>query len=133
MKYLVLGLLLFAVGSVAQASTLAIASHHEVLTRGDSITLDYLVGMDKKKFKGKAIQDFLASEEARGFTDVTFRYTPEGVLQGLKVKYSDNLYLNLYVTDFKYVKPKSTAKKWDLEALKKEAINEIRVLYVMYD
>ncbi|AHM58935.1 hypothetical protein D770_03340 [Flammeovirgaceae bacterium 311] len=99
----------------------------------DSITLDYLVGMDKKQFKGKTIAELLASEEAKGYTDLSFRYTPEGVLQGLKIKYSNQLFLTVYVTEFKHLKPHSLKRQWDLEALKKEAIDEIRVLYVMYD
>jgi hypothetical protein len=133
MKGLFFGLLLFTIGIGFQAVANMPVVHTPPAIGNDSITLDYLVGMDKKKFKGKTIAELLASEEAKGFTDLSFRYTPEGVLQGLKIKYSDQLFLNVYVADFKYLKPKNAKKQWDLEALKKESIDEIRVLYVMYD
>ena len=135
MKYLLLGLMITAAGTGLQAAT--IKSDHEplavVVHKKDSVTLESLVAMDKKKFKGKSINEFLNSEEAKGYSELTFKHTPDGTLQGIKVKYSEKLFLNIYVNDFKHLAPYNPNRSWSMDALKQEAVDEIRVVYVMHD
>lgn len=98
----------------------------------DSVTLDQLVAMDKKKFKGKTVAEFLNSPEAKGYQQINHKLNEDGSLQALKVKYSNKLYLNLYLKDAKTIAPKSADQALNQEQLKQEIIDEIRVVYVLY-
>lgn len=133
MKYLLMICLMTGFAGVAHAAPASAALSTYTLPTGDSITLEYLVAMDKKKFKNKPVAEFLSSKEAAGWLELAFRHNEEGLLQGLKIKYSDSLYLNVYVEDFKHLPPFNPDKSWDMEALKKESIAEIRVVYVMHE
>lgn len=141
MKYLLIGLfavglspaVVAAVNPAFEASGLGQGQKLEQPAEGDSVTLEELVAMNKKQFKGKTIAEFLASEEAKGFTDVAFRHTEEGLLQGVKIRYSDKLFLNVYVDEFKSLVPFNPDHSWSMDALKQEKIGEIRVVYVMHD
>lgn len=124
--------MLLAIGFTSIQATASAKSITTTELAGDSITLDHLVGMDKKKFKGKTIAEFLDSPEATGYSDITFRQNEEGLLQGIKLKYTDKLYLTVYVDNFRHTNPSAYESTWNLEQLKKETIGEIRVIYVMY-
>lgn len=132
MKKLLLGILLASASLFALASTAEQEQAKTIEVEGDSISLDYLVGMDKKKFKGKSVKEFLNSAEAKGYQDVSLRYTPEGVLGGLKVKYTNKLYLNVYLDESGLANLSTKNDKIDLTLLEKVLVEEIRVVYVMY-
>lgn len=136
MKKIVLGMLLVGIYGFAQAGEtqkplkvdgIAVDANYDA----DTITLDHLVGMDKKQFKGKTLAEFLKSPEAKGHQEISYRLHEDGSLQALKVKYTDKLYLNIYLREFNFVKPQSVDQKPDLEKLKNEIIDEMRVVYVL--
>ena len=129
MKKLLLGLILASLYSVGHAST-PINETAAAYVEKDSVTLDQLVAMDKKKFKGKTVAEFLNSQEAKGYTDVSFKQE-NNALKALRIKYSNNLYLNVYLKDFNQKAKKNGEHSWDLEKIKKESIDEIRVVYVL--
>ena len=133
MKKLLVGLLLFFGYTAVQAGEpVHEASVRLLLAERDSVTLDQLVAIDKKKFKGKTVAEFLGSPEAKGYQQIDHKLNEDGSLQALKVKYSNKLYLNLYLKDAKTKAKKSAYPALNQEQLKQEIIDEIRVVYVLY-
>lgn len=130
MKKILLGMLLLGTYGLVAAGEPQKNVYTEVAA-ADTITLDHLVGMDKKQFKGQTLEAFLKSPEAKGHQEVTYRLNEDGSLQALKVKYTEKLFLNIYLKGFQFEKPESAAQKPDLEKLKHEIIEEMRVVFVL--
>lgn len=98
-----------------------------------SITLDTLLAMDKQKFKGKPVAHFLASPEAKGYTDLVFRTNKGKGPDGLRLKYSSNLYLHIRLVPDTLLQQPAKGEAWHKELLEKAIVEEIGVIYVMHE
>lgn len=99
----------------------------------DSITLDALLGMDKQKFKGKTVAEFLASQEAKGYTKVQHRTDNEQGREGVRIKYSSNLYLHIRLVPDASLQQLAINEVWKQKQVGEAIIEEIGVIYVMHE
>ncbi len=132
MKKYFLGLVIFFLALGTNAMNLSAIAQAPALIN-DSINLDHLMAMDKAKFKGKTVSEFISSEEAKGYSEINYQTTEAGSLEAIRFKYTDNLYLQVNLKAI--LAPERSAKEnaWKLEALKEEVISEIGVIFVMHD
>jgi hypothetical protein len=98
-------------------------------TLSDSTILDSLLSIDKSRFIGNAVDSFLNNKTIPKYQEYIFVDGKPGMLTGLNLKYSDNIFVELEVTQFKHMNPFDVNRKWRLDELRKEKISEIRIIY----
>lgn len=96
---------------------------------GDSILLQKLKNLDKKKFVKKSVGTFLKDPLIAKYSSHLFSDEPPGRLQYMTIIFTKNLYIQVYVSDYKYVERFNINRNWNFEKFKKEKVRELRLYY----
>ena len=88
----------------------------------DSILLEKLRQVDKKKYIGLSVDSFMKDDVISQFKSYKFIDEPPSYLSYLLLRYSKTIHLEILVHDYKYVEPFSSKRKWNLSDYKKEKI-----------
>lgn len=132
MKYLLFALLLLPLSTLAQSPE-AVENHEveELMMDLDRILIDRLLALSRENYRGKAVQELLSSQQAQGYSDLKFRYTPEGQIDYLLVQYSPKVFLSIYVDDSSSIEQPLTHPEKALAQFRKEAISKVGVRFIL--
>ena len=95
----------------------------------DSTIVDSLISIDKNSFIGKPVDSFLMNEIASKYKESVFVDAKPGMLTCLSLKYSDSVFVEIEVVEYKYMNPFDVNRKWSLDLFKREKISQIKILY----
>jgi hypothetical protein len=100
--------------------------NNEVLSvDSDSIVLKKLKHVDKQRFIGLVVDSFLSEETIANYKSFRFMEEPPRLL----VYYAKNLWIDIYVSDFIYIKNPNDPLRWNFSEFKKEKIARINLVY----
>lgn len=135
MKYLFVFLFLYSFGAMAQAPAPDPETEHpeiEALQQElDKMHIDRLLAISRESHRGKRVQDFLDSEQIKGYSDLIFRYTAGGEIDYLMLQYSPKVFLSIYVADTTAIVSANAKPEETLDRFKNETISKIGVRFIM--
>lgn len=80
-----------------------------------------------KKYIGKAVYEFLLSDSIRVYKKIRFIQEPPLKLNHATISLNKNLYIDVYVDDYKYLNPFNEDMAWEKELFYKEKIGRLVV------
>jgi hypothetical protein len=95
----------------------------------DSLILKEVLNVNFRNYIGKTVDSFLLEKTICKFTDYTFIQRKPLVLYTLSLRFSENVFVETRVRDYKYEQPFRRDIAWKLELYRKEIISEINVIY----
>jgi hypothetical protein len=130
MKYLILLLFFISIGASAQPAA-GLPEIEALQQELDRVHIDRLLAISRESHRGKRVQDFLESEQIRGYTDLIFRYTPAGEIDYLMLQYSPKVFLSIYIHDASAIKEAAAHPQQALVRFRQEEISKIGVRFIM--
>jgi len=82
-----------------------------------------------KTYIGKEVRTLFEVPEISNFSKYIFFDEPPGFLSHLSLKYKNDVYLDIYVSKYRYTKRFDSARGWRLSTFKKEKISKINIVY----
>lgn len=98
--------------------------------QNDSTLLKQLERINKKEFIGKSVEVFPKDKTVSKYISYFFVDEKPGLLSHLVLNYSNNLSIEVFVKDYKYVKQFNINRNWSFIKFKKEKIGEIHIVYL---
>jgi hypothetical protein len=95
----------------------------------DSVVLNQLKGIDKKKFIDRPVDRFLKHPVFSKYTSYHFMDEPLGVLSHLQIMYSSRVWVDIVVYEYKFTQQDMGSRRWKLDDYKKEKISRIDLVY----
>ena len=88
---------------------------------------DIFLQIPYSDYVGKEVFNLLLNDNIKCYQDFVFFDERPGVLTGAMIKINHNIYLKIYISDFKYIVPFDENRKWDRQLFYKETIGRIKV------
>jgi hypothetical protein len=95
----------------------------------DSILLQKIKQIDKEKYIGLSVDSFMKNEIISKFSSHVFLDEPLGILKCLTLSYSKKVRVDIFVSDYKYIKKENGERDWMIFDFRKEISSEIDLLY----
>jgi hypothetical protein len=89
--------------------------------------MNELKKIEYQQFIGKPIKDLLSVNPIGEFNSYVFNHEPPGKLRAVTFEYDNQLFLEIGITQFKYVKPFDPELDWKLDDVIKERIAGIEL------
>jgi hypothetical protein len=97
--------------------------------KSDLLILDDIKRVGIKKFVGQTVGSFIKQKDIQNYSKLKYEQEPPFVLNGIRLKYSNNVAIYIEVKKLIYLKAYSREMKWNLQLLKKEKIFKICIVY----
>jgi len=79
-------------------------------------------------FLDKSINDLITVDPVSRYLQYNFLTSQASTLIGIRFKYSDGIYLEIYVNPIKYQNSSNDSGNWDFELMKKEKVFKMRIM-----
>ncbi len=94
----------------------------------DSVLMINLLSVPMEKFIGGSIEKFISDSTIKAYSDFIFVDQKPGELSFISFKYTDDIFIDIYIDDFKYLNQFNEQRRWDFELVKRERIDRIKIL-----
>lgn len=122
--WLIIALLFSLINISSRAQQMKKVLHVNKIKQSDSI-LFKLQSVDFKRYENKPVGYLLRDSVVQKYSSFYFENEPPGVLYALKLKYTPDVSLLIFVTDYKYLKRFSETLNWSLDDFKKESLDSV--------
>jgi hypothetical protein len=102
----------------------------DTIIRQDTLYESEILKFNYSTYIGKEVWQFITNDNIRKYERYTFFDEPPGLLGGIYLKISKNLFIEIGIKDYKYVDKLNMKRDWNFDLMKKELVSVIRFWYI---